>query len=176
LLGSDYLARHPPLPGGRFVANINIDMPVMLTDIADLVAFGAEHTDLGPMAARAAKAEALTLTPDPTPEETFFVRSDQYSFIRQGIPAIYIDNGVGSLPRVPAVDNKALVEAFLRDKYHQPSDEIGVPIHYPSLARLARVNARIAAEAASRSQRPRWNADSFFRTAFPQPDPARGSP
>ncbi len=176
LLGSDYLARHPPLPGGRFVANINIDMPVMLTDIADLVAFGAEHTDLGPMAARAAKAEALTLTPDPTPEETFFVRSDQYSFIRQGIPAIYIDNGVGSLPRVPAVDNKALVEAFLRDKYHQPSDEIGVPIHYPSLARLARVNARIVSEAASRSQRPRWNADSFFRTAFPQPDPARGSP
>ena len=151
-------------------------MPVMLTDIADLVAFGAEHTDLGPMAARAVKAEGLTLTPDPMPEETIFVRSDQYSFIRQGIPAIYLDHGVGPLPRLPVVDTRALVDGFLRDNYHQPSDEISLPIHFPSLARLARVDARIVSEAAGRSEPPRWNADSFFRTAFPQPNPARGSP
>ncbi len=176
LLGSDYLAKHPPLPGGKFVANVNIDMPVMLTAIADLVAFGAEHSDLGPLAARAAKAEGLALTPDPMPEETIFVRSDQYSFIRQGIPAIYLDHGVTALPRLPVVDTRALVDGFLRDNYHQPSDEISLPIHYPSLARLARVDARIVSEAASRSEPPRWNADSFFRTAFPQRDPARGSP
>ena len=176
LLGSDYLAKHPPLPGAEFVANINIDMPVMLTDIADLVAFGAEHTSLGAMAARAVKAEGLALTPDPMPEETIFVRSDQYSFIRQGIPAIYLDHGVGVLARLPVVDTRALVDGFLRDNYHQPSDEISLPIHYPSLARLARVDARIASEAAGSSERPRWNAGSFFRTAFPRPDPPRGAP
>jgi Peptidase family M28 len=127
LLGSDFLARHPPLAGGVFVANVNIDMPVMLTAIADLVAFGAEHSDLGPTAARAAQAEGLTLTPDPMPEETIFVRSDQYSFVRQGIPAIYLDHGVSALPRVPVVDTRALVDDFLRNHYHQPSDEIALP-------------------------------------------------
>jgi hypothetical protein len=110
------------------------------------------------------------------PEETIFVRSDQYSFIRQGIPAIYLDHGVGPLPRLPVVDTRALVDGFLRDNYHQPSDEVSLPIHFPSLARLARVDARIVSEAASRSEPPRWNADSFFRTAFPQPNPARHSP
>ncbi len=166
LLGSDYLARNPPIAGGSYVANINIDMPVMLTDIADLVAYGAEHTTLGPLAARAAKVEGISLAPDPMPEETIFVRSDQYSFVRQGVPSIYLDHGVTALPRLPVVDTRALVDDFMRNRYHQPSDEISQPIHYPSLARLARVDAQIVIVAANTTDRPRWNRDSFFLNAF----------
>jgi Peptidase family M28 len=168
LLGSDYLARHPPRPGMRFVANINIDMPVMLGEIADLVAFGAEHTSLGGVAAKAARGEGLALTPDPMPEETIFVRSDQYSFVRQGVPAVFLSHGVASLPGANAADNRALVDQFLKTHYHQPTDQVDLPIHYPSLLRLARINARMIGDIANGSA-PRWNADSFLGRAFASP-------
>ena len=45
LLGSDYLARHPVVPsGGGVVADVNLDMPVLLYKLDDVVAFGAEHS------------------------------------------------------------------------------------------------------------------------------------
>jgi hypothetical protein len=169
LLGSDYFARNPTVKGS-LVANVNIDMPVALTEMADVIGFGAEHTSLGPIAARAARAEGLKLSPDPMPEETVFVRSDQYSFVRRGIPAIYLDAGLASRPRQPAVDTRALFQDFLRDKYHQPGDDLSQPIHYPSLARLARINARIATEIANNREPPRWNEGDFFGSMFgPRP-------
>lgn len=164
LLGSDYFAEYPTVPRERIVANVNMDMPVMLGPVADLVAFGAEHSTLGAVAQRAARAEGFSLSPDPMPEETIFVRSDQYSFVKRGIPSLYLDAGQRS--RDPEIDQKDRVAAFLRDRYHQPSDDLSQPIDYASLAALARVNARIAASIANDRRRPRWHPDSFFRARF----------
>lgn len=175
LQGSDYFVQNPTVPRGSIVANINMDMPVALAPLADFTAFGAEHSSLGAVAERAAKAEGVGLAPDGKPEEVFFVRSDQYSFVRAGIPALYIDQGMTSAD--PAQDQRGPYEAFLKDHYHQPSDDLSLPIHWPSLATLARLNARMIDEVARRDERPRWNDGNFFGETFagsaPAPDPAR---
>ena len=167
LLGSDVFARQPPVPKDALVADVNMDMPVALGPVADWVAFGAEHSTLGPVAARAARAEGYALAPDPLPEEHVFVRSDQYMFVRQGIPSLYMSTGSGS--KDPAVDVKARWEDFLKNHYHMPSDDVSLPIHYPSLAGLARVDARIVREVADAPQRPAWNAGDFFGAMFAPP-------
>ncbi len=167
LLGSDVFARQPTVPNGAVVADVNMDMPVALGPLADWVAFGAEHSTLGPVAARAAKAEGYALSPDPMPDEIIFVRSDQYMFVRQGVPSIYMSSG--SRSKDPAVDVKGRWEEFLKVHYHQPSDDLKLPIHYPSLAGLARVNARIVREVADAPARPTWNPGDFFGERFARP-------
>jgi len=164
LLGSDYFARHPTVPAASLVANVNMDMPVALTPLSDLIAFGAEHSSLGPVAARAAARENMTLAPDPNPAEVIFVRSDQYCFVRQGVPAIYLDAGTSA--RTRGVDGKALFEEFLRTRYHMPGDDLSQPIDYGTLAALGRVNARIGIEVGNAPQRPSWNAGDFFGERF----------
>lgn len=167
LLGSEYFARQPTVPRAAIVANVNMDMPLALTDVADLVAFGAEHSSLGAVTARAVRAEGMSISPDPMPEEVVFVRSDQYSFVREGIPAVYLDMGTHS--RVAGVDGEALVEQFLKERYHMPGDDTSQPIHYESLAALARINARIGLEVGNARERPKWNPGDFFGELFARP-------
>ncbi|MDH5305518.1 MAG: M28 family metallopeptidase, partial [Gammaproteobacteria bacterium] len=126
LLGSDYFAHYPTVPTDSIVANINIDMPLFLFPLADIIAFGAENSSLGAVAAEAANAEGFTLTPDPMPEENLFVRSDQYSFVKKGIPAICLDPGMTSSD--DSVDGVAVTTAFRQTHYHQPSDDLSQPI------------------------------------------------
>lgn len=164
LLGSDYFARNPTVPRGSLVANINTDMPTALYPVSDMVLFGAQHTTLGGQARAALAAEGLGEAADESPEEVFFVRSDQYSFVRQGIPAIMVDTGNSSSD--PAVDVRAVTRQFLLRDYHMPSDSPALPIHWPSLARHARVNARLALAVANADERPAWLPGDFFGETF----------
>lgn len=164
LLGSDYLAQHPTSPGDAVVANVNIDMPLLLGPVADLIALGADHSTLGPLAARAAAAHGFTLSPDPNPEEAFFVRSDQYSFVRAGVPAINIDPGETSAD--PAVDIKARNAEFRKTHYHRPSDHASLPVDMDALARYTRVNLDVIAAVAASDAPPRWNEADFFGTLY----------
>lgn len=164
LNGSDYFVQNPTVPRGSIVANINMDMPVALAPLADVLAYGAEHSTLGEVVARAAAAEGVGLAADEKPEEVFFVRSDQYSFVRAGIPALYVDQGLTSSD--PAEDQKGRYEAFLKDRYHQPGDDLSLPIHWPSLAMLARLNTRVIRDVAAADARPAWNPGNFFGETF----------
>lgn len=87
LLGSQYLAKNSVLPaGGKLVGVVNLDMPILTYDFQDIVAFGAEHSTLGPIVETAAKSEGIALSPDPLPAEGLFTRSDHYRFRAFGIP------------------------------------------------------------------------------------------
>lgn len=163
LLGSEYFASHPSV-SGPLLADVNMDMPVLLTELTDVTPIGIEHSSLkGPVEA-AAKSLGIALSPDPMPEEVVFIRSDQFSFIRRGIPAVYLK--AGTVPAHADVDGKALLSGFLRDHYHQPSDELNLPINYASAARLAALNAAIGEAIANDKKRPRWNKDDFFGARF----------
>lgn len=164
LLGSERFATAPTVPQEALVANLNMDMPVLLHPVGGFVAYGAEHSSLGAVAARAMESEGLALVPDPHPDEVFFVRSDQYSFVKQGIPALYIDDAAFSSD--PDVDADAVLKKHLLEHYHMPSDDMSLPIHWPSFARLARVNARIALEVANAPARPDWLPGDFFGSTF----------
>ena len=164
LLGSDYFARHPPLPIDRIVANTNMDMAIMTFPVADIVAFGAEHTTLGPMAARAAEDAGFRIAPDPMPEEVIFIRSDQFSFVKQGVPAIYLDVGTGS--RDPTVDGSEAVREFLTTHYHRPSDDMTRTFHVDSMVRFVAANLALIRAIADAPDPPRWRKGNFFGETF----------
>ncbi len=164
LFGSQYFALFPTVPAQSLVANVNVDMPLLLFPLADLIAFGAEHSSLGAVAEAAAEAHGFTFSPDPMPEEVLFVRSDQYSFVKQGVPAIYLKPGFQSSD--PEIDGKALSDEFRKTHYHKPSDQKGLPVDFDSVVRFAAVNATIGSMIANQPQPPAWHEGNFFGEVF----------
>ncbi len=164
LLGSDYFVHYPTVPAGSMVANVNLDMPLLLYPLADIIAFGAEHSSMAAPITRAVAAEDFTLTPDPVPEEVLFIRSDQYSFVRKGIPSVYLVPGFTSSD--PDIDGQALFQAHLATHYHRPSDDLSRPVDWPSALRFARANVRIGLEIADEDTPPTWNDGDFFGERF----------
>jgi Zn-dependent M28 family amino/carboxypeptidase len=164
LLGSDYFAHYPTVPTEALIANVNLDMPLFLYPLADIVAFGAEHSSLESLIAPAIATENFLLTPDPIPEEVIFIRSDQYSFVRQGVPAVYLVPGFTS--QDPAIDGTAAFREHLATHYHRPSDDDARPVHWDSALRFARANVRIGLQISATAERPVWNEGDFFGTRF----------
>ena len=164
LVGSDYFAHYPTVPSGSMVANVNLDMPMLLYPLADVVAFGAEHSSLESVIRGVVGMENLVLAPDPMPEEVLFIRSDQYSFVKQGIPSVFLVPGFTSTD--PNIDGAELFQAHLRTHYHQPSDDLSRPIDWDSAVRFARANVRIGHAVADQDERPTWNAGDFFGDKF----------
>jgi Zn-dependent M28 family amino/carboxypeptidase len=164
LLGSDYFAHYPTVPTGSMVANINLDMPLFLYPLADIIAFGSEHSSLEGVVREAIAAEGFELTPDPMPEENIFRRSDQYSFVRRGVPATFLVPGFTSAD--PDIDGQAVVEDHRKHHYHRPSDDMSRPFHWGSALRFARANVRIGAAIANDDEPPAWNEGDFFGQKF----------
>jgi hypothetical protein len=160
LVGSSYFAAHPELPAGSsLVADINLDMPILTYSMQDLVVLGGERSSLGASYAAAAAAEGLEIVPDPAPEEMFFIRSDHYSFVQAGVPAVSIDSGPGGPGAVAQ-------QEFLASHYHKPSDDLSLPIDWAAAAKFTRVNYAAARAIADADARPRWNKGDFFGTQF----------
>lgn len=164
LLGAQHFVAVPPVDKPGIVANVNMDMPVLLGALSDVVPIGIEHSSLQAVVEQAAGEIGVKLSPDQKPEETVFVRSDQYAFIRAGIPAIYLNGGVKS--HHSDFDGAASIDDFLNKHYHFPSDDANQAIHYPTAARLAELNALIAQRVANAAERPRWNTGDFFAKKF----------
>ncbi|MEP9359271.1 M28 family metallopeptidase [Sphingomonas sp. KR3-1] len=159
LIGSDYFAHYPPVAKNKLVADVNMDMPILTYRLEDLVALGGERSSLGPVIAQAAAGEGLKVVPDPAPEEMFFVRSDHYSFVKAGIPAVSLDTGPGGA-------GAEAQKKFLADNYHKPSDQIDLPFDWDSAAKYMRVNYAVARALTDGPERPRWNKGDFFGVQF----------
>jgi Zn-dependent M28 family amino/carboxypeptidase len=159
LIGSDYLARNPAFGGRKIVADVNLDMPVALYPFTDVIAFGAERSTLGPVVEKAARSMGLALAPDPMPEENIFIRSDHYSFVQQGAPSVFLVPGFAN-------GGAEAFRSFLKEHYHQPSDDISLPIDYGALARFTELNFRIARALADANEAPRWVEGDFFGEKF----------
>ena len=159
LLGAQYLAKHPVVGNGRVVGVVNLDMPVLTYDFQDVIAFGAEHSTLGPIVEQAAAKDGVKLSPDPIPEEGIFTRSDHYRFVQEGVPSVFLVTGY-------AGPGKAANDDFLAKHYHRVSDDMTKPFNWSAAAKFARVNYLIAREIADAPQAPRWYANSFFGTIF----------
>lgn len=171
LLGSDYLARNP-LPGKKVVSVVNLDMPILLYDFTDVTAFGAEHSTMGPLVAAAAAKSGVKLSPDPVPEENLFVRSDHYSFVKQGVPSVFLVTGFAN-------GGEAAFKGFLNPQtgnYHKPSDDMKQPINWQAGAKFARVNYDIARSIADAPQAPRWYEGSPFGNQYAKGQPKAPKP
>ncbi|MEE4244888.1 MAG: M28 family metallopeptidase [Kangiellaceae bacterium] len=160
LLGSDFFARNPTVDIDNIVANINLDMPLILYPIGDVIAFGAQHSTMGQFVQQAAERVGLQLSPDPMPEENIFVRSDHYSFVKQGVPSVFLMPGFKSLDE--SVDGGKIFKEFFAEHYHQETDESTLPINYQSGAIFTQVNYLIGDNIANSDQLPRWHENNFF--------------
>lgn len=176
LLGSEYLAQHPVVADGRPVADVNLDMPILLYDFTDVVAFGAEHSTLGPIVERAAAKLGVTLSPDPMPEENLFVRSDHYSFVKAGVPSVFLVTGFAN-------GGEKAFRDFLATHYHKVSDQIDQPFDWAAGAKFAQINYLIARTIADSAQAPLWYKDDPFGDRYApgqlrafRPEPARVLP
>lgn len=163
LLGSEYFAQNPTVPASGMVANVNLDMPILLHEFTDVIAFGAQHSSLKATTAQAAGSMGVTLVPDPVPHMALFVRSDHYNFVKVGVPSVFLflgfDNG-----------GEASFQNFMATTYHKPSDQPDLPIMYDMAAKFAELNYRIAKEIANADDKPSWNDDSVFGTLFSPAD------
>lgn len=164
LLGAEYLAKNPVVGNGKVVAVVNLDMPVLTYDFVDVIAFGAEHSTLGPITERAVAKAGIKLAPDPMPEENVFVRSDHYTFVVEGVPAVFLATGFGG------PGQKAFMD-FLQNHYHKVSDDLTRPIDWQAGAKFARINYLIARDVADAPEAPRWYEGNFFGKVFAKDAP-----
>jgi len=164
LLGAYHLARHRPERVQRFAANLNLDMPVILGPTRDVIGIGAEHSTLGALLELAAARVGFTVSADAQPEEVVFVRSDQYPFVREGVPALFLKSGQRSLD--PSIDLAAREANFRRMHYHKPSDDLSQPIHWNSAAGFVEIAVELTRTIADDAVAPGWLPGDFFGTRF----------
>ncbi len=159
-LGSGYFALHPTVPVKNIVADVNTDMPTIIAPLLSVTALGAEHSSLAKVVDEAAAYMDLTVEPDPEPKENRFVRSDQYSFVKQGIPALHIKYG----SRTPDGKNNLneTVAVWRAKYYHKPQDDINGMFDFDAGAKYARLNFLIGYLVANNPVRPEWNKGDIF--------------
>jgi Zn-dependent M28 family amino/carboxypeptidase len=158
LLGSKYFAARPTVDGKAIVADINIDMFLPIVPLKVLRVQGINDSTLGDDVTAIAKSFGVRAVPDPEPLRNLFVRSDQYSFIRQGIPSVIMDVFYeANSPEAQTFKN------WLTERYHAPSDDTHQPVDLHSAALYEQIVRRLLVETANDGRRPQWKADSFFK-------------
>jgi Zn-dependent M28 family amino/carboxypeptidase len=164
LLGSDYYAQHPTVPAAQIVANLNMDGVSLFYDFKDIVALGADHSSLNREVDDVAKHMGLESSPDPMPEENFFIRSDQYSFIKQGVPALSITEGFKTVD--PTLDGRKISITWETTIYHTPQDDMKQPLNFIAARKCTQVILAVGYEVANAPARPAWNPGDMFGQRF----------
>jgi hypothetical protein len=159
LLGSRYYGAHPSITSGTIVANLNTDMFLPLIPLKGLFAYGFDESDLADDLTAVTAARGLEVYPDPEPQENRFVRSDQYSFIRRGTPALAFKVGY----KVGTPEEKTWTD-WVKTHYHKLSDDTAQPIDFAAAAGFNALYADLVLRVASRDTRPAWRKNSFFAT------------
>jgi Zn-dependent M28 family amino/carboxypeptidase len=158
LLGSKYFAAHPTVPLKSIVADINVDMFLPIVPLKILKIEGLEESDLGTRAAAIAQSLGVKPIPDPEPLRNAFIRSDQYSFIKKGVPAVKMDVGFEL-----GTPEQKIFKDWLTNRYHAPSDDINQPVDLQAAALYEEITRRLLIDTANTPGRPQWKPDSFFR-------------
>jgi len=165
LLGSDYFALFPTVGENSIVADVNVDQVPMFWPVEDIVAFGSEHSSLEVVVRKAAERMQLDVNPDPMPEAVIFIRSDQYSFVKQGIPAVMQSPGIKSSD--PKIKPMEILMNWLATRQHQPSDDMNQPgLDFTAAAKFARYVFLCGYMITEDMQRPTCNKGDFFGKQF----------
>ncbi|MEJ2679852.1 MAG: M28 family peptidase, partial [Gemmatimonadota bacterium] len=123
LLGSQYYATNPLYPLHKTLADINMDALNQWGPTKDVIVVGMGNTTLEDILKREATAVNRVVEPDAEPEKGFFYRSDQFSFAKQGVPALFTGAGIDYIGK-PAGWGKQKSDEYTANDYHKPSDEI----------------------------------------------------
>jgi hypothetical protein len=158
LLGSRYFAAHPTVPPKSMVADLNTDMFLPLYPLQTLTVYGLHESDLGDTVRKVAQSLDVEVQDDPAPQRNVFIRSDQYSFIRAGVPSIMTEVGYKKGSKEEEIE-----KAWLKNRYHAPSDDLTQPVDLQAAGQYNRLILTLAESVANTPARPQWKPDSFFR-------------
>ncbi len=165
LIGSGYFAANPTVSKDKIVADINTDMPTIIAPLLSIEPLGAAHSSLMNEVKKAADYLHLDVMEDHMPEQVRFVRSDQYSFIRQGIPALHIKYGLKTDD--PSIDLRKKIDEWTEAHYHKPSDEFSdAAFNFEAAITYVKLNFLIGWQVANTVKRPAWNTGDFFGETF----------
>jgi Zn-dependent M28 family amino/carboxypeptidase len=148
------------VPKASIVANVNTDMPTVIAPLLSIVPLGAEHSSIMGNVAFAADYLGLEIEADPEPEQNRFVRSDQYSFVVSGIPALHIKYGNKS--NIPGFDMDAFIKEWRAKYYHRAADSIDGIFNFTAAKTYVQLNFLISYSIAQTPERPVWNAGDLF--------------
>jgi Zn-dependent M28 family amino/carboxypeptidase len=157
-LGSRYFAGHPTIPSNNIVADLNMDMYLPLFPLKMLEVQGVNDSTLGEDIREAAKRVGVGVQADKEPDRNLFIRSDQYSFVQQGVPALAFKFGYEF-----GTPEEQIAKAWLRDRYHAPSDDLAQPVDKEGAALFNRILLDTGIHVANAPDRPHWLPTSFFK-------------
>ncbi|HYL75949.1 MAG TPA: M28 family metallopeptidase [Bryobacteraceae bacterium] len=158
LQGSRYFAAHPTVNEKNIVADINLDMFLPIHSLHYIEVQGLAESTLGDDIRAVATQAGVELQADKEPQRNLFIRSDQYSFIRKGIPALAFKFGY-----LPGSPEEKLHKDWLKERYHAPSDDVKQPVDKTAAAQFDQIILNLAERVANANARPRWKQESFFR-------------
>lgn len=165
LLGSTYFGEYPTVEKQSIVANVNMDMPTIIAPLLSIVPLGAVHSSLMTQVKSAASYLKLDVEVDPEPAENRFTRSDQYSFVRQGIPALHIK--YGDKTNTPGEKLTEKVKAWRSEFYHKPQDQLdGGIFDFEAGKKYVQLNFLISYLVAQDKKKPSWNKGDFFGNQY----------
>ena len=164
LLGSQYYAEHPSVPAGRIAADINIDGGNIFGRTRDATLISMGKSSLDAVAEQVAKSQGRVLKPDQFPDRGYYYRSDQFSFAKIGVPALFFDSGTDFVGR-PAGWGKQQIEEWELKKYHQPSDKLDGTWKFEGMIEDAKLDMLSAWLVAQADAMPAWNPGDEFEAA-----------
>jgi len=163
-LGSHYFANSNFVHPGLMVANINIELGNVWGRTRDVIVYGLGKSELDDWLTEAAKAQNRTIRGEQDVKAGWFYRSDQISFARVGVPAIWFKSGVDFIGREPGWGEKQYAD-WIQHKYHSPGDEVADDWNLEGLAEDAQLTFRLAVAIANADVTPTWYAGDEFEAS-----------
>lgn len=157
LLGARYFVANPTVPRESLVADINFDMPLPIFPLTSVTPIGYEESSLGETAKVVSASFGLPVVPDPFPDRNVFIRSDQYNFVKAGIPSVFMKFGFAK--GTPEAETEKAWRAAI---YHSPRDDAQQPVMPDEIGHFSRYVAALLRQVADDDARPAWHADSYF--------------
>lgn len=164
LIGASWYVQNPLFPLANTVAEINVDGANLWGETDDLIAMGAERSELGAFVEARARQMGMRLEPDAEPEKGFFFRSDHFPFARAGVPALYLEHGRDYRGR-PAGWGQGIQDEYTSERYHAPADEFDPSFTFEGAVQQGRIVYLTALDIAESGAWPAWNEGSEFKAA-----------
>jgi Zn-dependent M28 family amino/carboxypeptidase len=157
LLGSRFFAGRPTVPANEIAADLNMDMFMPLFPLKKLHVQGLDESTLAVDARAVGLEHHIEIAPDPEPDRNSFVRTDQYSFVQAGVPALAMKFGwTAGSPEYKAW------RQWLAQRYHSTEDNLSQPVDYAAAAQFNSFLADLARRVANDPTRPHYLDSSFF--------------
>jgi Zn-dependent M28 family amino/carboxypeptidase len=164
LLGSKYYAQNPTFRPGKIAANLNYDGGNVWGHTHDVTFVGLGKSSADEITKLLAAEQGRVVNPDQFPDRGSFYRSDQFSFAKIGVPAVYLNSGMDFVDRPPGW-GKEQIDHFTDVNYHQPSDEYDPNWNLEGMIKDAHLGYWVGLAIANADAMPTWNAGDEFEAA-----------